>query len=317
MRALLLLALVLAPNLSAQDKTLRVGLFPNVTHAQPLVARAMAREGKPWFEPHLGPGWKVEWFTYNAGPGAMEAFFAKSIDLTYVGPNPAINAHVRSAGQEVRIIAGSANGGAALIIPGNSPIKVPADFRGKRIATPQLGNTQDVAARAWLAANGLKTTPTGAGDAQVVPTANPDQLSLFQQGKLDGVWTVEPWVSRLEREAGGKIFLEQKEEATTVLAVRRQFLTEQRDLVKRFAAAHAELTEWINANAVEARRLIKSELKELTKADMNDALLESALGRLTFTATPPREALGKFAEDAKKAGFLKGDANLTKLVELP
>ena len=123
---------------------------------------------------------KIEWYVYNAGPSAMEAVFAKSIDLTYVGPNPAINAYFKSGGQEGRIVAGSVNGGSALVIQGDSTLKAPADFRGKKIATPQFGNTQDVAARAWLVSGGLKITQTG-GDAQVVPTANPDQLLLFKQ----------------------------------------------------------------------------------------------------------------------------------------
>ena len=118
----------------------------------------------------------------------------------------------------------------------------PADFRGKRIATPQFGNTQDVAARAWLAGGGLRITQTG-GDAQVLPTANPDQLGLFQRKQVDAVWTVEPWVSRLELEAGGKILVEEKDAVTTVLAASARFLAARRDLVRRFVAAHRELTD--------------------------------------------------------------------------
>src|SRR5262249_44070321 len=165
----------------------------------------------------------VQWFVYNAGPSAIEAILAKSIDLTYVGPNPAINAYAKSRGEEVRIIAGAANGGSALVVQGGSSLKGPADFRGKRIATPQLGNTQDVAARSWLVAGGLHITQMG-GDAQVVPTTNPDQLLLFKQKQLDGVWTVEPWVSLLETEAGGKALVEEPDAITTVLAARREFL---------------------------------------------------------------------------------------------
>ena len=191
------------------ESVIRFGHFPNVTHVQALVAHHLSRQGKGWFEERLGPGVKIEWYLYNAGPSAMEAVFARSIDVTYVGPSPAINAFAKSNGEEVRIVAGSANGGSALVIQPDSAIKTGADFRGKRIATPQLGNTQDVACRAWLSAQGLKITQTG-GDAQVLPTPNPDQLSLFVQQKIDAAWTVEPWVSRLERDAGGKIFLEEK-----------------------------------------------------------------------------------------------------------
>src|SRR4029453_11152609 len=131
-----------------------------------------------------------------------------SIDLTYVGPNPAINAHLKARGEEIRIVAGACSGGAALVVQPDDRIKTNADFKGKKIATPQLGNTQDVAARAWLQSKGYKITMTG-GQVLVVPTANPDQLLLFQKGDLAGVWTVEPWVSRLELEAKGKIYLEE------------------------------------------------------------------------------------------------------------
>jgi NitT/TauT family transport system substrate-binding protein len=165
---------------------LRIGHFPNITHIQALVAHNMSRQGKGWFEPRLGADVKIEWYIYNAGPSAMEAVFAKSIDLTYVGPNPAINAYFRSAGQEARIVAGSVNGGSALVVQGDSTLKTAAEFRGKKIATPQFGNTQDVAARVWLVSGGLKITQTG-GDAQVVPTANPDQLLLFKQKQIDAV----------------------------------------------------------------------------------------------------------------------------------
>src|SRR6476659_9320341 len=197
MKWLLLFSYVWAstPTPAAAGDTIRVGHFPNVTHVQSWVAHHLSRSGRGWFEERLGPDVKIEWYVYNAGPSAMEAIIADSIDLTYVGPSPALNAYTKSNGEEIRIVAGAAAGGAALVVQGESGLKAPADFRGKTIATPQLGNTQDVACRAWLAAGGLKITQTG-GDAHVLPTANPDQLTLFKQKQLDAVWTVEPWVSR-------------------------------------------------------------------------------------------------------------------------
>lgn len=148
--------------------------------------------GRGWFEQRLGADVKIRWFVSNAGPSAMEAIFAKSIDLTYVGPNPAINAHLKSGGEEIRIVAGACSGGAALVVQADGRIKTDADFRGKKVATPQFGNTQDVAARAWLHSKGYRVTMTG-GDVLVLPTANADQLALFKKGDLDAVWTVEPW----------------------------------------------------------------------------------------------------------------------------
>src|SRR5437867_2038804 len=201
---LLTMALVFAGKLSAQNAvTIRVGHFPNVTHVQALVAHALSRQGKGWFEERLGAGTKIDWFVYNAGPSAMEAIFANSIDLTYVGPSPAINAYAKSRGDEIRIIAGAARGGDALVDQPDGRIKLPMEFKGKKVATPQLGNTQDVECRAWLAQQGFKVTQLG-GEVTVLPTANPDQLNLFRLGNVDAVWTVEPWISRLENEAGAK-----------------------------------------------------------------------------------------------------------------
>src|SRR4026207_1604037 len=183
----------------SQDKIVtRVARLPTLTHAQGVIAPALSRQGKGWFEKYLGPNVEIQWFTYNAGPSAMEAIFAGSLDVTYVGPGPALNAYFKSNGEEIRVISGAANGGAALLVKTDSPIKAPADFRGKKIATPQLGNTQDISCRAWLKANGFNVTQTG-GDVTVIPTANPDQLGLLQSGGVDAVWTVEPWVTRLER----------------------------------------------------------------------------------------------------------------------
>src|SRR5678815_6044206 len=176
---------------SAEQKTtIRFGHFPNITHAQGVIAHALTRQGKGWFEERLGPNVEIQWFTYNAGPSAMEAIFAGSLDLTYVGQGPALNAHFKSNGEEVRVIGGAANAGAALVVKADSPIKTAADFRGKKIATPQLGNTQDISCRAWLKAQGFKVTQTG-GDVIVLPTNNPDQLPLLQNGGVDAVWTVE------------------------------------------------------------------------------------------------------------------------------
>src|SRR6187401_2756090 len=139
----------IAQSARAEGKVvLRFGHFPNITHAQGVIAHALSRQGKGWFEQRLGPNVEIQWFTYNAGPSAMEAIFARSLDVTYVGPGPALNAYLKSNGEEIRVISGAANAGAALLVKADSPIKVPNDFRGKKIATPQLGNTQDISCRA-------------------------------------------------------------------------------------------------------------------------------------------------------------------------
>src|SRR5215468_1072557 len=288
-RWLILLSIVIcgARIATAQTKTVvRFGHFPNITHSQGVIAHALSRQGKGWFEKYLGPNVEIQWFTYNAGPSAMEAIFAKSLDLTYVGQGPALNAHFKSNGDEIRVLAGAANGGAALVVKQDSPIKTAADFRGKKIATPQLGNTQDISSRAWLKAQGFKVTQTG-GEVVVLPTNNPDQLALLQNGGVDAVWTVEPWVTRLEREAKARVFLEDKDVITTWLVSSAKFLNSQRDLVKKIVAANAELTDWIQKNPDEAQKLLIDELTAETRTTFAPDAVAQAWKRIKFTTAAP------------------------------
>ena len=307
----------------AEKIVLRVGHFPNVTHAQAVIAHGMSRQGRGWFEQRLGPDVEVRWFVYNAGPSAMEGIFTRSLDLAYVGPNPAINAHLKSRGEEIRIVAGSCSGGAALVIQPDGRIQTDADFKGKKIATPQLGNTQDVACRAWLMAKGLKITLTG-GDAQVIPTANPDQLTLFARKELDAVWTVEPWVSRLVLEAGGRVYLEESslwqetagKYVTTHLVSSTRFLRERPELLKKWIAAHVELTQWIHDHPEEAKKILNAEIREETTQALPTATLDRAWQRLEITYDPVRASLLKSAADAHRIGFLKDRPDLSRIYDL-
>lgn len=308
-----LLALA-ASSTSRADVTLRVGHFPNITHVQGVVAHYMTRQGKGWFEQRLGPGVKIDWYVYNAGPSAMEAIFANSIDLTYVGPSPALNAYSKSGGEDIRVLAGAAEGGSGLVVQPDQKLEVPNDFRGKKIATPQLGNTQDVEARAWLVSGGLKINQMG-GDAQILPTANPDQLSLFKLKKLDAVWTVEPWLSRLEREAGGKVLVEDHESVITVLVSSVKFLKEKHDLAVKFAQAHRELTDWINAHPAEAQEMVIAELKEETKSAVAPDLVAAAWQRIVLTNELKLPAFQAFVGKAQQAGFMKQPPDLARFIE--
>ncbi len=264
---------------SAEEKiVIRFGHFPNITHAQGVIAHALSRQSKGWFEQRVGPNVEIQWFTYNAGPSAMEAMF--------------------------------------VVVKADSPIKAAADFRGKKIATPQLGNTQDISCRAWLKAQGFKVTQTG-GDVLVLPTANPDQLPLFQKGDVDAVWTVEPWVTRLEREAKARVFLEDKNIITTWLVSSVKFLNGRRDLVKKIAAANAELTDWIQKNPDEAQRLLIAELKEETRADFVPEAVAQAWKRIKFTTEVAPALIAKAVQDGKDSGFLKGNTDTSKLLVAP
>ena len=284
-------------------KVIRMGSFPNVTHVQALVARNMSREGEGWFERYL-PGFRIEWYTYNAGPTAMEAIFGKTVDATYVGPSPALNAYAVSAGREVRLMAGAVNGGAALMVAPGAGITSPADFRGRSIATPQLGNTQDVSCRAWLLKNGLRCTLEGGGDCRVSPTPNSMQLQLMKQGNIDACWTVEPWVSRLEQMAGARALVQEPDVVTTVLAGREAWLRRNPEAAQKLHRAHCELTQWILDHPEEAKRRVVAEVTELTQAPMDPAIVESAWKRLTLTNDIDRDGLQQFVQDAQQTGLL-------------
>ena len=285
------------------SKVIRIGGFPNVTHVQALVARNMSRHGEGWFERYL-PGYTLEWYTYNAGPTAMEALFGRTADLTYVGPSPALNAYAVSAGREVRLLAGAVNGGAALMVAPESGINSPADFKGRSIATPQLGNTQDVSCRAWLAKNGLKCTLEGAGDCRVAPTPNSMQLQLMKQGEIAACWTVEPWVSRLESMAGAKVLVQEPNVVTTVLAGRVGWLKLHPQEAATIIRAHRELTQWIIEHPEEAQARVVDELTQLTQAPMEPELVRSAWKRLKLTDAIDLPGLEQFVKDAQATGLL-------------
>lgn len=292
--------------LGAQQAPLvvRAGHFPNLTHAQGVIGQANG-----WFDKALAPEARVEWKVFNAGPSAIEALFAGAIDLTYIGPNPAITGYVRSQGEALRIVAGATSGGAALVVRADSGIQRPEDFHGKKIASPQMGNTQDVALRAWLQAHGLKLREKG-GDVQVIPIANPDQLTLFIKKEIDGAWAPEPWASRLIHEAGGRLFFDERDLwpngqfVTTHLIVRTQFLRQHRGLVKRWVQAHVELTEWINRNLPEAKRVLNQEIKRETGKALPESVLDDSFSRLQVTYDPVRSSLFTSARWAFEAGFL-------------
>ncbi len=231
---------------AATAPELRLGYFANVTHAPAIVG---VDEG--FFADELGDT-KLTTQIFNAGPAAVEALFAGALDATYIGPNPAINAFVQSDGEAVRIIAGATSGGAQLVV--REGIDGPEDLEGKNIATPQLGNTQDVALRAWLTDKGLENDVAGGGDVTITPTANADTLQLFQAGELDGAWVPEPWASRLVLEAGAEVLVDEKdlwpegEFVTTHLIVRTEFLEQYPGTVEALLRGHVESVEWIKAN---------------------------------------------------------------------
>ena len=301
---------------SAQT-AVRVGAFPNITHAQAMVGKANGA-----FEKALGSAAKLQWVSFNAGPSAIEALFAGALDMTYIGPNPTISGYVRSNGEALRVIAGAASGGVALVVRNDSGINKPEDFHGKKVASPQLGNTQDVALRAWLKAHGLKPTDKG-GDVQVIPLANPDQLTMFLQKQLDASWAPEPWATRLIHEGNAHLFLDERDLwphgqfVITNLIVSTRFLREHPDLVRNWLAAHVELTDWINGHSAEAKTILNQQIQKETGKALASAILDEAFGRLQITYDPIRSSLVASAQSAYEAGFLgKQIPDLSRLYDL-
>lgn len=320
---LLLLILVIFPlQIRGENKiTIRVGHFPTITHAQGVIGHGLSRQNQGWFEKSFGPDIDIQWFIYSDGPSAMEAVFADSIDLVYVGPSPTINAYIRSKGKILRIIAGACSGGAALVV--QPEIKTIPDFKGKKIATPQFGNTQDVAARSWFKKQGFHVILTG-GDLNIIPMSGSSQLTLFKQKVMDGAWNVEPWVSRLVLEAGGVVFLNESEiwpetggeYVTTHLISSQKFLDEHSELVRTWVQSHVNLTKWINQHPNEAKALVNRELKEEIKKDLSQEVLDRAWKQLKITNNPIPLSLFITAEEAYRIGFIKQKPDLEGIYDL-
>jgi NitT/TauT family transport system substrate-binding protein len=302
---------------------LRLGYFGNVTHAPALVgvqnglvADALKAAGTDTLATQV----------FNAGPAAIEALNAGAIDAAYVGPNPAINSFVKSNGQSIAVIAGAAAGGAQLVV--RPEITSPDQLRGKVLATPQLGGTQDVALRAYLASKGLATTPNGGGDVTVNPTENAQTLKLFQDGKLDGAWLPEPWASRLVLQAGARVLVDEKDLwdgtgtgkpglfPTTVLIVNRTFAAEHPQTVEALLKGHVAAVDWLTrASAAEKASVVNAGLKAASGAELPADVIERALANITFTTDPLAGAYPKLLHDGVTAGVTK-EADLTGLFDL-
>jgi NitT/TauT family transport system substrate-binding protein len=286
-------------------KTLKIGYFPNINHAQAVIGL-----GNGTFQKALGDNIEVKTTIFNAGPSAMEALFAKQVDVTYVGPNPAINAYVVSQGKDVRIISGASSGGAVFVVRNDSGIQSSKDFANKKFASPQLGNTQDVALRKYLLDNGYKTKENG-GNVEVVPAKNADILTLMLKKEIDGAWVPEPWGARLIKEANARIFLDERDLwppkgqfVTSNIVARTDYLQSNPDVIKKLLTAHVDETEWINSHKEEAIKAFNVELKKLTGKTIPDDELYSALSRMELTYDPIKESLFQSANSAFDIGFL-------------
>jgi NitT/TauT family transport system substrate-binding protein len=298
----------------APAATLRLGYFPNVTHAAALVGV----EGGI-FKEALGEGVALETSSFNAGGAASEALLNGAIDATYIGPNPAINAFAQSNGAAIRIVAGATSGGAYLVV--KPEIALAADLRGKKLATPQLGNTQDVALRTWLADNGLATDTHGGGDVSILPQENAQTLQTFTTGDIDGAWVPEPWATRLVQEGGGKVLVDERtlwqagQYVATHLIVRTDYLAAHPDIIRALLKGHIAATDLVNADPEKARRLTNQGIEQITGKRIADKVLTAAWANLTFTVDPIAASLTVSAGHAENVGLLE-PVDLTGIYDL-
>ena len=304
-----------SPSLSGSEaNVIRLGYFPNITHAQALYAQATGEFQKK-------TGVRIDWISFNAGPTAIESLFADAVDATFIGPSPTINGYLKSRGEKFVIVAGSASGGTGLVVRKDAGIRSEHDFAGKTIATPQLGNTQDVAARVWFSNHGYRLRERG-GNVSLVPLSNPDQLTMFRKRQIDGAWTVEPWQARLEVEGGGELFLDEKtlwpggRYVTTHLVVNRIFLAENQDIMRKLLAALVDVTAEINSNKTAAATVLNAQLKKETGKALKEEVIQKAMSRVEFTWDPVCASLNQSAAAARRIGFIRKDPALGGIYSL-
>ena len=282
---------------SAEAVTLRLGYFPNVTHAPAIVGVDTGI-----FQEALGDNVELDLQTFNAGTEAIEALLGEALDASFIGPNPAINGYAQTDGEVLRIVAGTTSGGASLVV--NEDIQSPEDLAGTVLATPSLGNTQDVALRAWLADNGIETDLSGGGDLEIVNQSNGDTLTAFQEGTIAGAWVPEPWATRLILEGGGHTLVNEADLwpdgqfVTTHLIVATSFLEDHPDVVKNLIAGLVESIDTINADPAAAETVVNDGIEALTENRLGDETIAGAWENLTFTYDPIASSLQQSADDA-------------------
>jgi NitT/TauT family transport system substrate-binding protein len=284
--------------------SLRLGYFANLTHAPAIIGLE-----KGFFEEELGSNVTIDAKTFNAGPDVVTGILSDGLDIAYIGPNPAINAFAQTDGKAIRIVAGSTSGGAALVVKPN--ITSAGDLKQKILGSPQLGNTQDVALRAWLKTQGLKTTKEGGGDVRINPQPNAQSLETFKAGTIQGAWVPEPWATRLRLDGGGSVLVDEKDLwpdgkfVTTHVIVRTKFLREHADIVATFLKGHIRAVEFATAHPDESQTVVNTTIEHITGKGLSAAVIKEAWKNLTFTVDPIASSLRKSAKDAEEAGLLE------------
>ncbi len=287
---------------TAPAKELRLGYFANVTHAGAVYGVASGTFAKELGSTELVPQ------TFNAGPAAVEAIFGGALDAAFLGPNPAVNAFVKSQGQAIRIVAGATSGGASLVV--RKGITSAADLKGKKLASPQTGGSQDIALRTWLSEQGLQTDERGGGDVTIVAQDNAQTLALFRQGEIDGGWVPEPWASRLVLEGGATVLVDEQDRwpggrfVSTHLVVRTDYLRRHPESVTALLRGLVEATRQVEADRGNAKTVINAALERLTGKALEQATMDRAFEQIILTLDPLATTLKRSAEHAFATGLL-------------
>lgn len=282
--------------------TLRLGYFPNVTHAPALVGIRKGLFGK-----ELGGAATLRTTSFNAGPDAVTALLSGAIDASYVGPNPTVNAWAQSHGRAVTVIAGAASGGASLVT--RPSIRTWADLKGHSIATPQLGNTQDVSARYFLKRHGLSTTRQGGGDVHITPQSNGDAVTAYRSGAIDGAWIPEPYATQIVN-AGGHVLADERSLwpggrfVVTDLLVRTEYLKEHPDVVRRLLAGQVAAVDYLRRHPAAAQRAVSEQIGEASGTPLDVSLVRQCWSKLSFTNDPLASTLATGARHAESVGLL-------------
>lgn len=308
-----------ASSAGARDGSTQVtiGYFPNVTHAPALIGDT---EGL-FAERLADEGATVATQSFNAGPDVIQAILSGSLDISYIGPNPTVTAYIQSNGEGVRVIAGSTSGGASLVV--RPDITSPDDLKGRKLATPQLGNTQDVAFRHWLTTQNLTATEDGGGDVSILPQSNSAAVQAFSAGEIDGGWLPEPFATRLVA-AGGVVLVDERDLwsngqfVSTNIIARADFVEKHPDLVRAFIEGHLDALDSIEADPSAAQATVAAQIKRITEQDIDPSILATAWDNLEFTADPLADTLRASADHAEGVGLLpdKPSDNFAELWDL-
>ena len=295
---------VFLSNTNSDENNLRIAYFPNIGHAIPIVGIE-----KGFFVEKISTATKIETRIFDSGPQVIESLFANSVDIAYVGPGPAINGFLNSENNNIQILSGAASGGASFVVHPNSEINFASDFVGKKIAAPQIGNTQDVSLRHYLSENNLKPAEKG-GSVIIYNISNPDIYTLFVKGDIDGAWVAEPWATILETELGGnRLFFEEdlwpnKQFASVLLIANTDYVEKNPQLISEFLASHHKTVDWINQNPIETRIIFNDFLKSHLGQSLSDNVVDISLSNLEITTDPVKDSVYSFAEKANVLGYL-------------